>query len=33
MKRPVFIISTEGKSKEQMKAEARETLRQYLAPQ
>lgn len=29
MKRPVFIISTEAKSKEQLKAEAREALRKY----
>ena len=28
-KRPIFIVSTEGKSSEQMKADAREALRQY----
>jgi hypothetical protein len=33
MKRPVFIISTKAKSKEQLKAEAREALRKYLAAQ
>jgi hypothetical protein len=27
MKRPLFVLSTQGKSKEQMKAEAREALR------
>lgn len=29
-RRPAFMISTEGKSKEQMKAEAREALRKYM---
>ena len=31
MKRPVFILSTEGKSKEQLKAEARQAYLKYLA--
>jgi len=30
---PIFILSTEGKSKEQVKAEAREALRKYLEAQ
>jgi hypothetical protein len=33
MKRPVFIIDTEGKSKEQLKAEARQALQKYLDAQ
>jgi hypothetical protein len=28
-KRPIFMLSTEGKSREQIKAEAREALRKY----
>jgi hypothetical protein len=28
-KRPIFMLCTEGKSKEQLKAEAREALRKY----
>jgi hypothetical protein len=28
-RRPIFMLSTEGKSREQMKAEAREALRRY----
>jgi hypothetical protein len=28
-KRPIFMLSTEGKSKEQIKAEAREALRRH----
>jgi predicted RNase H-like HicB family nuclease len=28
-KRPIFMLSTQGKSKEQLKAEAREALRKY----
>jgi hypothetical protein len=29
-KRPIFVLSTEGKTREQMKAEARLALRKYL---
>jgi hypothetical protein len=28
-KRPAFVLSTEGKSREQMKAEARQALQRY----
>jgi predicted RNase H-like HicB family nuclease len=28
-KRPIFMLSTQGKSREQLKAEAREALRKY----
>jgi hypothetical protein len=28
-RRPIFILSTEGKTREQIKAEAREELRKY----
>jgi hypothetical protein len=33
MKRPVFILSTKGKSKEQLKAEARQALQKYFDAQ
>jgi hypothetical protein len=32
-RRPIFMLSTEGKTKEQIKAEAREALAQYLEAQ